>query len=53
MEIGYPDVPSFDVCTGVRADTLGYDTLWTYDHLYPIIGAPPGPIFEGWWNAPT
>jgi hypothetical protein len=20
MEIGYPDVPSFDVCTGVRAD---------------------------------
>ena len=22
MEVGYPDVPSFDVCTGVRADTL-------------------------------
>jgi hypothetical protein len=25
MEIGYPDVPSFDVCTGVRADTLEMD----------------------------
>ena len=25
MEIGYPDVPSFDVCTGVRADTLEID----------------------------
>jgi hypothetical protein len=25
MEIGYPDVPSFDVCTGVRADTLELD----------------------------
>jgi hypothetical protein len=25
MELGYPDVPSFDVCTGVRADTLEMD----------------------------
>jgi len=25
MEIGYPDVPSFDVCTGVRADTMEMD----------------------------
>lgn len=33
---------------GVRADTLGYDTLWTWDHLYPIIGDSHGPIFEGW-----
>jgi alkanesulfonate monooxygenase SsuD/methylene tetrahydromethanopterin reductase-like flavin-dependent oxidoreductase (luciferase family) len=33
---------------GIRADELGYDTLWTWDHLYPIIGDSTGPIFEGW-----
>ena len=33
---------------GVRADALGYDSLWTWDHLYPIIGDSHGPIFEGW-----
>ncbi len=33
---------------GQRADRLGYDTLWTWDHLYPIVGSPEGPIFEGW-----
>ena len=25
VEIGYPDVPSYDLCTGVRADTLELD----------------------------
>src|SRR5664280_1188567 len=43
---------------GKRADRLGYDTLWTWDHLYPIVGDPHGPIFEGWltinaWMATT
>ena len=33
---------------GMRADRLGYDTLWTWDHLYPIVGSHEGPIFEGW-----
>jgi alkanesulfonate monooxygenase SsuD/methylene tetrahydromethanopterin reductase-like flavin-dependent oxidoreductase (luciferase family) len=33
---------------GRRADRLGFDTLWTWDHLYPIIGSSDGPIFEGW-----
>ena len=33
---------------GRRADTLGYDTLWTWDHLYPIVGDHEGPIFEAW-----
>ncbi|MCU0484030.1 MAG: LLM class flavin-dependent oxidoreductase [Chloroflexi bacterium] len=33
---------------GVRADRLGYSTLWTWDHLYPIVGDSHGPIFEGW-----
>jgi alkanesulfonate monooxygenase SsuD/methylene tetrahydromethanopterin reductase-like flavin-dependent oxidoreductase (luciferase family) len=32
----------------VRADQLGYDDLWTWDHLYPIVGSDQGPILEGW-----
>ncbi len=43
----YADWPSL-LEAGVRADRLGYDTLWTWDHLYPIVGSHEGPIFEGW-----
>ena len=32
----------------VRADELGYDDLWTWDHLYPIVGSDQGPMLEGW-----
>ena len=32
----------------VRADELGYDDLWTWDHLYPIVGSDNGPMLEGW-----
>ena len=43
---------------GVRAEALGYDTLWTWDHLYPIVGSSDGPMFEGYltlagWVAAT
>lgn len=31
-----------------RADRLGYDSIWTWDHLYPIVGSHEGPIFEGY-----
>ncbi len=31
-----------------RIDRLGYDHLWTWDHLYAIFGDPYQPIFEGW-----
>ena len=31
-----------------RADTLGYQSLWTWDHLYPIVGSPDGPMLEGY-----
>ena len=31
-----------------RADRLGFDTLWTWDHLYPIVGSWEGPILEGY-----
>jgi F420-dependent oxidoreductase-like protein len=43
----YTDWPSFRE-VGARADRLGYDQLWTWDHLYPIQGSPVGPILEGY-----
>ena len=27
---------------------VGYDSLWTWDHLYPIVGDPHGPFLEGY-----
>ncbi|MBA2373322.1 MAG: LLM class flavin-dependent oxidoreductase [Chloroflexi bacterium] len=53
----YTDWPSL-LEAGRRADRLGYDTLWTWDHLYPIVGSHEGPILEGWlvlagWAAAT
>jgi alkanesulfonate monooxygenase SsuD/methylene tetrahydromethanopterin reductase-like flavin-dependent oxidoreductase (luciferase family) len=33
---------------GRYADRLGYDSLWTWDHVYPIVGSDRGPMFEGW-----
>ena len=30
-----------------RVDALGYDSLWTWDHLYAIFGDRHQPIFEG------
>jgi alkanesulfonate monooxygenase SsuD/methylene tetrahydromethanopterin reductase-like flavin-dependent oxidoreductase (luciferase family) len=43
----YTDWPSL-LEAGRRAERLGFDTLWTWDHLYPIVGSPDGPMFEGW-----
>ena len=43
----YTDWPAL-LEAGIRADRLGYDTLWTWDHLYPIVGDPHGPNYEGW-----
>jgi alkanesulfonate monooxygenase SsuD/methylene tetrahydromethanopterin reductase-like flavin-dependent oxidoreductase (luciferase family) len=43
----YTDWPSVREA-GIRADRLGYDSLWTWDHLYPIVGDHVGPILEGW-----
>ena len=31
-----------------RADELGYDSIWTWDHLYAIFGEPDQPILEGY-----
>jgi alkanesulfonate monooxygenase SsuD/methylene tetrahydromethanopterin reductase-like flavin-dependent oxidoreductase (luciferase family) len=43
----YSDWPSL-LQAGIRADDLGYNSLWTWDHLYPIVGASDGPNYEGW-----
>ena len=43
----YTDWPSLEAVGG-RVDELGYDSLWTWDHLYPIVGSWEGPIFEGY-----
>jgi alkanesulfonate monooxygenase SsuD/methylene tetrahydromethanopterin reductase-like flavin-dependent oxidoreductase (luciferase family) len=41
-----------------RVDRLGYDHLWTWDHLHAIVGDALQPIFEGYmvlgaWAAAT
>ena len=41
------DWPSF-LAAGTRAEELGYDSLWTWDHIYAIFGDPHQPILEGY-----
>jgi alkanesulfonate monooxygenase SsuD/methylene tetrahydromethanopterin reductase-like flavin-dependent oxidoreductase (luciferase family) len=41
------DWPSF-LDAGIQAERLGYDHVWTWDHLYAIFGDPHQPIFEGY-----
>lgn len=31
-----------------KADEWGYDSLWAFDHFYPIFVDPEGPCLEGW-----
>jgi probable F420-dependent oxidoreductase len=31
-----------------RAEDLGVDTIWNWDHFFPLYGDPNGPHFEGW-----
>ena len=31
-----------------EADALGVDTIWTWDHFFPLYDGPDGPHFEGW-----
>jgi alkanesulfonate monooxygenase SsuD/methylene tetrahydromethanopterin reductase-like flavin-dependent oxidoreductase (luciferase family) len=43
----YTDWPELRAAA-ITADALGYDSLWTWDHLYPIVGSHVGPILEGY-----
>lgn len=31
-----------------RIEDLGVDTIWNWDHFYPLYGEKDGPHFEGW-----
>jgi probable F420-dependent oxidoreductase len=31
-----------------RADAMGVDSIWTWDHFFPLYGEPDGHHFEGW-----
>jgi alkanesulfonate monooxygenase SsuD/methylene tetrahydromethanopterin reductase-like flavin-dependent oxidoreductase (luciferase family) len=41
------DWPAF-LAAGQRVEQLGFDHLWTWDHIYAIFGDPDQPIFEGY-----
>ncbi len=41
------DWPAFERAAQ-RVEELGYEHLWTWDHLYAIFGDPYQPIFEGY-----
>jgi len=32
----------------IRMEGLGVDTIWDWDHFFPLYGPPEGPHFEGW-----
>jgi F420-dependent oxidoreductase-like protein len=42
--IAWPDMLSL----WQRADAWGYDSLWNFDHFYPIFVDPEGPCLEAW-----
>ena len=31
-----------------RAEEIGVDTIWNWDHFFPLYGPADGPHFEGW-----
>ena len=34
----------------LRVDELGYDHVWTWDHLHAIFGEAQQPVFDGWMS---
>lgn len=43
----YTDWPSL-LDAARDAERIGFDGLWTWDHVYPIVGRHDGPILESW-----
>ena len=41
------DWPGF-LSAAQRAEALGFNSFWTWDHLLAIFGEPHQPIFEGY-----
>jgi F420-dependent oxidoreductase-like protein len=49
IQTGQQNVAWSDLATlWAKADGWGYDSLWAYDHFYPIFVDPAGPCLEGW-----
>jgi alkanesulfonate monooxygenase SsuD/methylene tetrahydromethanopterin reductase-like flavin-dependent oxidoreductase (luciferase family) len=42
-----PDWPTFERAAK-RVDELGFEHVWTWDHLHAIFGEPQQPVFDGW-----
>jgi F420-dependent oxidoreductase-like protein len=43
----YTDWPAW-LGAAQRTERLGFDSLWTWDHLYPIVGSHEGPMYEAY-----
>ncbi|MBA2446554.1 MAG: LLM class F420-dependent oxidoreductase [Chloroflexi bacterium] len=37
----------------LRLDEMGVDSIWNWDHFFPLYGEPNGPHFEGWTTLVT
>ena len=53
MKVGVQLHPQHTPVTDLRAawkaaDGLGVDSIWTWDHFFPLWGDPEGTHFEGW-----
>jgi probable F420-dependent oxidoreductase len=53
MKIGVSLLPEHTTVASIRkawraADALGVDSLWIWDHFFPVTGDPDGPSFECW-----
>ncbi len=46
----HPQATTVDEMRGAwrRADELGADSIWLWDHFYPLYGDPDAAHFEGW-----
>lgn len=44
QNVAWPDL----LALWQQADAWGYDSLWNFDHFYPIYVDPDGPCLEGW-----
>lgn len=53
FKVGCQLWPQHTAMEGLRAawktaDALGFDSVWTWDHFFPLSGNPAGAHFEGW-----
>jgi F420-dependent oxidoreductase-like protein len=49
IQTGQQNVPWSDMLDlWQKADGWGYDSLWNFDHFFPIFVDPNGPCLEGW-----